>query len=878
MTDQTPQRVVYPALDLSKSQFRLLFLHSGLYEDEIKAQLLTVDLPALPLSFEDEAHFTLLDEVYEALSIAVSQDSGIRLAEILRWQRLHDELDELYMNRSLAELQRCGKFDPYCAPKNIEIQADDATRTLRKRKDSFISLVEEYQRTSSYPLKTADFQASISHLQSEWHHHSRFAPDYEAVSYFCGNQTIKVQIVMNDNSVSVPANAAHALRGLRSKDKMRMLWIDALCIDQGNDIERAHQVLQLAKIYSSATRTLAWLGEEDETLAESFSTCFDRLRHAGYHELSHMPKGAKLISRHQGVEVFSVPAPKDQPPSFVHAQNDAVSAIVLLLAKYLTRPWFNRLWMYQEVLLAQECVCCVGAYELAWSYVQRALLSLSRVPLETSNVGEFGLAAPWTRTMYTLSPFASNANTALSLRELLLETMPLNCSNDRDKVYALLGLTRWSKRRETIPLEIWPDYTKSVTECMRDATYAVIREDASLECLILRTLTGPKPTWMIPWHQQGDKMGLLDFVEYKAKGKSHFDCSKGLTLDCDNMRLPQNPDSLFVRGLRFRKIATVSPVSSKKDVQDTYILSKLKILLKRIDSSTNCRMTQIDAGVLRDTICRNLHNFVPTQWRSTGGGLVFHLKTLSSRGINQHEQGKNCEVEQCTENGFPEVKEAGVRFREEGKHEESGSDQKEGRHSSVDHVQNALEEWWEAQLVNTSGIDDTTTRPPPRGHLSADEDIRASSHDAPIGFKMADLLLRAIKTLQDKWHSNSSIHNDTSEIKGVGDITDEVIHLGSCLDHCLTKSRFYIPAPDWSETTPVELSIGIGPAEMEPGDQVVILFGCKHPVILRSEGSSWLYVGPAYAHEMMTGDFVNYWEFFRKQGFTGVASEVFEIQ
>jgi hypothetical protein len=516
MTDQTPQRVVYPALDLSKSQFRLLFLHSGLYEDEIKAQLLTVDLPALPLSFEDEAHFTLLDEVYEALSIAVSQDSGIRLAEILRWQRLHDELDELYMNRSLAELQRCGKFDPYCAPKNIEIQADDATRTLRKRKDSFISLVEEYQRTSSYPLKTADFQASISHLQSEWHRHSRFAPDYEAVSYFCGNQTIKVQIVMNDNSVSVPANAAHALRGLRSKDKMRMLWIDALCIDQGNDIERAHQVLQLAKIYSSATRTLAWLGEEDETLAESFSTCFDRLRHAGYHELSHMPKGAKLISRHQGVEVFSVPAPKDQPPSFVRAQNDAVSAIVLLLAKYLTRPWFNRLWMYQEVLLAQECVCCVGAYELAWSYVQRALLSLSRVPLETSNVGEFGLAAPWKRTMYTSSPFASNANTALSLRELLLETMPLNCSNDRDKVYALLGLTRWSKRRETIPLEIWPDYTKSVTECMRDATYAVIREDASLECLILRTLTGPKPTWMIPWHQQGDKMGLLDFVEYKV--------------------------------------------------------------------------------------------------------------------------------------------------------------------------------------------------------------------------------------------------------------------------------------------------------------------------------------------------------------------------
>ncbi|OCK72905.1 heterokaryon incompatibility, partial [Lepidopterella palustris CBS 459.81] len=38
------------------------------------------------------------------------------------------------------------------------------------------------------------------------------------------------------------------------------LWIDQICIDQGNSRERNHQVAQMARIYQSSTRTLVWLG------------------------------------------------------------------------------------------------------------------------------------------------------------------------------------------------------------------------------------------------------------------------------------------------------------------------------------------------------------------------------------------------------------------------------------------------------------------------------------------------------------------------------------------------------------------------------------------------------------------------------------------
>jgi hypothetical protein len=184
---------------------------------------------------------------------------------------------------------------------------------------------------------------------------------------------------------------------------------------------------------------------------------------------------------------------------------------------------------------------------------------------------------------------------------------------------------------------------------------------------------------------------------------------------------------------------------------------------------------------------------------------------------------------------------------------------------------NACKQWIEARetKVNT---------PRPRDRFFLDEHAEPSS---PLyDWENVTLLVhRAIVTLQDKWDSSSHLDDDTAESPGLEDLTGVDIYLlHSCFDHCLTKSRFYIPAPDWSETTPLELSIGIGPAEMEPGDQVAILFGCRNPAILRPEGSAWLYVGPAYAQEMMNGDFVSYWEFLREQGLMDSESEVFEIQ
>jgi hypothetical protein len=263
--DKTSQQFDYPDLDLSKSEFRLLHLRPGLNDDRIVAKLLTFPLYALPLSFKDEEHLTQLNEVYQALSTAMSWRIGFQFAELLRWQCLHDELDELYLNRSLAELARNEHFESQRATHNVGIQENATMLEMRGMKDAFITLVDDYQGTTSDHFETVEFQGLIGHLRSNDDRYSRtltLTPDYEAVSYFCGEQTKDTHIMLNDTSVKIPATAAHALRGLRREDEWRILWIDALCIDQGNQTERAHQVLRLSNIYSRATRTLVWLGDE----------------------------------------------------------------------------------------------------------------------------------------------------------------------------------------------------------------------------------------------------------------------------------------------------------------------------------------------------------------------------------------------------------------------------------------------------------------------------------------------------------------------------------------------------------------------------------------------------------------------------------------
>jgi len=85
-------------------------------------------------------------------------------------------------------------------------------------------------------------------------------PKYEALSYVWGDHQDKRMIYVNGCQTEITSNLDTALRYIRYEHEDRKLWIDALCINQGDDLEKTHQVSLMAEIFKMSTSAILWLG------------------------------------------------------------------------------------------------------------------------------------------------------------------------------------------------------------------------------------------------------------------------------------------------------------------------------------------------------------------------------------------------------------------------------------------------------------------------------------------------------------------------------------------------------------------------------------------------------------------------------------------
>jgi hypothetical protein len=94
--------------------------------------------------------------------------------------------------------------------------------------------------------------------------------DFEALSYTWGSTHDRAKIYHKDddtnssNMMHVTRNLAEALEHLRYEDRPRVFWIDAICVDQTDVVERNYHVGRMAHIYPTASRVIVWLGLESE--------------------------------------------------------------------------------------------------------------------------------------------------------------------------------------------------------------------------------------------------------------------------------------------------------------------------------------------------------------------------------------------------------------------------------------------------------------------------------------------------------------------------------------------------------------------------------------------------------------------------------------
>jgi hypothetical protein len=153
--------------------------------------------------------------------------------------------------------------------------------------------------------KNADIQCELFEytLQSSCETHL-----YEALSYVWGNAENKLPIYISGSRFDVTINLHSALSQLRNHSIERVLWIDAVCIDQENQAEKEHQIQSMAKIYGQANRVVVWLGEA----ADDSDLVIEEIRSADI-------KNSTAVLDRDGLE----------------------SAGLALLE----RPWFQRIWV-----------------------------------------------------------------------------------------------------------------------------------------------------------------------------------------------------------------------------------------------------------------------------------------------------------------------------------------------------------------------------------------------------------------------------------------------------------------------------------------------------------------------------------------------------
>jgi hypothetical protein len=136
---------------------------------------------------------------------------------------------------------------------------------------------------------------------------------YDALSYVWGNPDEKLPIFIHKHSFDVTVNLRAALSRLRNHSIERILWIDAICINQANQKEKEQQIQSMAKIYAQADRVVVWLGEasDDSDLA------LEEIRIA---------RGKK-------------------PTNSLDSERIQQSVLALL-----QRPWFRRIWVWEQTL------------------------------------------------------------------------------------------------------------------------------------------------------------------------------------------------------------------------------------------------------------------------------------------------------------------------------------------------------------------------------------------------------------------------------------------------------------------------------------------------------------------------------------------------
>ena len=297
-------------------------------------------------------------------------------------------------------------------------------------------------------------------------------PSFEAISYTWGKNDTQHSITVNGFTVILRQNLFQALTRFRG-DSLRVLWVDALCISQTDVKEKGQQVQQMGNIFRSADKVLVWLGEhadESEALFEPW------------------PWTASRVFRRLKPIVLD---PQDSARIKLPAELERRQRI---WSNFMSRPYFTRTWVIQELVLARSLLIHCGDSVTSWDKLIRFDLSgkshpkFDGIPIRvtgesmtststpgnddfSSLIGRLGLVerfkkahAHYERQGFRLpgSPRSKaleedgyssswiSVESSMTIADLAYTFRKTQCSDVRDKIYALISLD-YEKSNPIIP-------------------------------------------------------------------------------------------------------------------------------------------------------------------------------------------------------------------------------------------------------------------------------------------------------------------------------------------------------------------------------------------------------------------------------------------
>jgi hypothetical protein len=310
-------------------------------------------------------------------------------------------------------------------------------------------------------------------------------PTYSAVSYEWGSIVREHEIFCNDRVLKVTANLSLLLSKFRTSDASQVLWIDAICINQDDLDERSQQVLLMGKIYKNAAVVLMWIGDQTTYTADAVPVIrwFADLLHVL--KLDPRKNERSLL----GPYAFGQNLDSSAQERIVAMQENLSWSTMIDL---LSRTYFSRLWIIQEIVLSSKAVAVCGELRIEWKTFYEAALCIKILGIDLGT-------APFDHVITYLGELCFRP-LRHTMTLILIAFSDAKVTDPRDHVYGYLGILD----DRSVKHKIRADYSSTVEEVFRMATEDIIvQQDLGLfEMQSIEPNSRPRaamPSWARDW-------------------------------------------------------------------------------------------------------------------------------------------------------------------------------------------------------------------------------------------------------------------------------------------------------------------------------------------------------------------------------------------